>query len=359
MEDLTRLITVFLIATRLAACRKNRMYCAVPFNRMHIYVNGEATLCYGQTWTSRGVGNVLQSDILSLWDNEAAREIRESILDQSFRYCTDCRCPEMVEKRAPPTDIDLSTIGCLVLSYDYACNLSCPSCRTTNKKDSPLSAAIHAKVLESGILRHVKMISVMGSGEALASRYFWDLVIRLPSLDCHPDLSLSLTTNGVLLTPKNLERILTAGKPLKNVEVSIDAACKATYLINRRGGDWDVLMSNLAYLVREGIPLRVNFVVQANNFREMPAFVELAIRIGAEYVRFDGINNWGAFTPEEYKARAVHFPSHPEHFQLKEILAHPILRDKKVHMAQLSEEYFSTLSPLKTIHAVGSKPIKG
>lgn len=319
---------------------------------MHVSVNGEVALCYGQTWTSRGVGNVLDTDPMSLWTGKDAEEFRKSILDQSFRYCTDCRCPEMVELRDPPQDIDLSVIGCLVLSYDYTCNLSCPSCRTTNKKRSPLSAIIHAKLMESGILKHVKMISVMGSGEPLASPRFWNLMDRLKTMECHPDLCLSLTTNGVLLTPKRLDRILSSGKEIHNVEVSIDAACEDTYLVNRRGGNWDVLMSNISHLVSRGIPLRLNFVVQANNFREMPRFVELAMKVKAGYVRFDAINNWGAFTPDEYRQRAVHFPSHPLHSQLKEVLKDPILRDGRVHMAQLSEDFFITLSPLQTIRRI-------
>jgi molybdenum cofactor biosynthesis enzyme MoaA len=331
------------------------MFCKVPFDRMHISVDGGVTLCYGQTWTSRGIGNVLDTDLLTLWYGQNATEFRQSILDQSFRYCTDCRCPEMIDPRDPPDDIDLDAIGCLVLSYDYTCNLSCPSCRTTNKKDSPLSAIVHEKVMSSGIFKHVKMISVMGSGEPLASPHFWDLVAKLPALDCHPDLCLSLTTNGVLLTPRRLEKISSSGRRIHNVEISVDAAHEATYAINRRGGDWHALMSNIACATSLGIPLRLNFVVQANNFREIPEFVALAEQLGAEYVRFDAINNWGAFTPAEYTQRAVHFPSHPLHSQLQEVLRDPILKNPKIHLAQLSEEFFATLSPLQTIHAVGSR----
>ena len=331
------------------------MYCAMPFTRLHVDVNGEANLCYGQTWNSRGVGNILETDIMEIWTGKLATEFRQSIVDQSFQYCTDCRCPEMVELRDPPSSPDLSVIDCLVLSYDYRCNLSCPSCRTTNHKPSPLSPLVHQKVMESGILRHVRTISVMGSGEALCSPFFWDLIAKLKTSECHPELCLSLTTNGTLLTPRNLERIQAAGKRIYNVEISVDAACEETYLVNRRGGNWNVLMSNIANVVNCGIPLRMNFVVQANNFREMPDFVEMCFKLGAEYVRFDAINNWGAFSREDYLNRAVHFPSHPKHEELRTVLATPVLHDKRVHMAQLSEDFFATLSPLKTMRAIAAK----
>jgi radical SAM protein with 4Fe4S-binding SPASM domain len=331
------------------------MYCSVPFNRLHVDVNGNATLCYGQTWTSRNVGNVLKTDPMTIWNSKEAHEFRKSILDQSFRYCTDCRCPEMVELREPPRDIDLSVIDCLALAYDYTCNLSCPSCRTTNKKASPLAPAIHEKLMESGVLGHVKTISVMGSEEPLASPLFWDLIDRLRILECHPDPSLTLITNGVLLTPKRLDRILSAGRKINTVEISVDAATEETYLINRRGGNWNTLMANIEHLTSFGIPLRLNFVVQANNFREMPQFVDLARKFRADYVRFDAVNNWGAYAQHEYLQRAVHFPTHPLHRELKDVLRNPILMDECVHMAQLSEDFFSTLSPLETIHNLNAK----
>ncbi len=331
------------------------MYCAMPFTRLHVDTHGDVNLCYGQTWTSQGVGNVLETDLMEIWRGAASAERRQSIIDQSFRYCTDCRCPEMIELKDPPPDPDLSVIGCLVMSYDYRCNLSCPSCRYTNHKPSPLSSLIHQKIMESEILMHVKMISVMGSGEALCSPHFWDLITRLKTVECHPDLCLSLTSNGTLLTPRNLNKIQASGKKIYNAEISVDAACEKTYLVNRRGGNWNVLMANLANIVACGIPLRINFVVQANNFREMPDFAKLGFQLGAEYVRFDAINNWGAFNQEDYLSRAVHFPSHPLHTELKIILADPILQDKRVHMAQLSENFFATLSPLKTIQALAAK----
>lgn len=330
------------------------MYCDMPFSRLHVYVNGEATLCYGQTWTSRGVGNVLTTDPMEIWRGKDAAEFRQSIVDGSFRYCTDCRCPEMIELRDPPVNFDLDSIGCLVLSYDYRCNLSCPSCRTTNQKPSPLSSTIHQRLMESQILKHVKMISVMGSGEALFSPFFWDLIARLKTIECHPDLCLSLTTNGTLLTSRNLDKIRASGKKIHNVEISVDAACETTYSINRRGGDWHTLMANIANIVACGIPLRLNFVVQSNNFREMPRFVDMCFDLGAEYVRFDALNNWGSFTREEYLERAVHFPSHPAHSELKEVLKNPTLADKRVHMAQLSEDFFSTLSSLRTMHTIAA-----
>ena len=63
--------------------------------------------------------------------------------------------------------------------------------------------------------------------------------------------------------------------------VSVDAARQDTYEVVRRGGSFDRLCRNLDFLgglraERRIDLLRLDFVVQALNFREMPEFVEWA-----------------------------------------------------------------------------------
>ena len=331
------------------------MYCSTPFRRFHINVEGDVNLCFGHTWTSRGVGNILREDPLAIWRGPAATEFRQSILDKSFRYCTNCRCPELLDSADAPSSLDLSYIDCLSLAYDYNCNIWCPSCRRERVKSSPLAAAIHARILSTKLLTVVKTISCNGSGDPLASSYFHDLIAKLPSLDCHPELGLVLCTNGLLLTQRRLETILAVGKPVRGIEISVDAAREETYNTNRRGGSWDVLLKNLTYLASTTIPLRLNFVVQANNFEEMPEFVELASRFRVGYIRFDALTDWGAYDPGELKLRSVHVPFHPQHERFLKVLQHPLLKDERVHMAKLSDDYFSTLDPLATIRRRNDK----
>jgi molybdenum cofactor biosynthesis enzyme MoaA len=334
------------------------MYCSTPFRRFHINIEGDVNLCFGHTWTSKGVGNILREEPMAIWHGAAAAEFRQTILDGSFRYCTNCRCPELLDLKDSPSALDLSYIDVLALAYDYRCNIWCPSCRDRRVKSSPLAADIHRRVLETDLLLFVRTISCNGSGEPLASPYFWDLIAKLPSKDCHPELGLVLCTNAQLLTGARLDEIKSAGKPVRGIEVSVDAACEDTYKFNRRGGSWSRLLENLTYLATTGIPLRLNFVVQANNFEEMPRFVELADRFGASYVRFDALTDWGAFHPDEHALRAVHVPTHPQHEQLLQVLQHENLKDPRVHMAKLSGDYFATLDPLQTIRLLRDKDKK-
>lgn len=332
------------------------MYCSAPFTRFLVSANGDVYLCYGSHWIAGATGNVLTSAPMDIWRGANAARLRDSILDQSFRYCTDCRCPELIDTRPPPERIDTDWIGHLALCYDPICNIACPSCRTSAKMPDETAARIHKVLLESGILKHVKVISSSGCGEPLASAYFWDLITRLPELECRPDLGVILTTNGLLLTPERLGDVLATGVKLLGVEISIDAATKETYALNR-GGNWERLMDNLLHLHGRlvGIPLRLNFVVQENNFQEIPQFAYLAFSFGASSVRFDALNNWGTYDRQEYLRRAIHKKAHPRHEDLKAVLRHSVLSDSRVQLAQLSDEFMAAGSPLATIHKISDR----
>ena len=332
------------------------MYCAAPFTHMHLNRSGEVNLCYGSNWTSRPVGDIFKIDLWDLWNSPAAMEFRETIRDRSFRYCTDCRMPELHETGSAPLDPDLSMVGNLVLAYDRTCNLTCPSCRKGVEHPDDITLRVHNALLNSKVWPHVQTLTTSGCGEPLSSPLFWGLCSHLGTVSRHSDFGLQLMTNGLLVTPGNVEKILRRVDKIVGFDVSVDAARKETYAINRHGGDWSVLMDNLAYMASTGIPLRLNFVVQANNFQEMPGFAELASRFNAHHVRFDALNNWGMYTHEEYLEKAVHFPSHPRHEDLRTTLKHPALADRRVHLAQLSDDFFETLSPLKTLLRHASKP---
>lgn len=324
------------------------MYCLAPFTHMHLSLSGDVNLCYGTCWTSRPLANILRMDLLDIWRSQEAKDFRGSIIDQSFRYCTDCRAPELLESGKSPEEADLNTIDCLVLAYDRTCNLTCPSCRTGVESPSATTMAIHKALCESKIWPHLKVLTSSGSGESLASPFFWDLLKRLEAFPPELVPRLRLSTNGLLVTPHNLDKIRKVVKTIDILDISIDAACEETYVVNRRGGNWKTLMNNLEFIATTGIPLRTNFVVQANNFLEMPAFVEMALRFGSGYIRFDALSNW-TVADEDYRKLAVHLSGHPQHAELKKVLRNPIFSDPRIHLAKLSDEFFASQDPLKTI----------
>ena len=308
------------------------MYCDWPFTQLFINEDGAASTCC-PGWTSLPLGNVLNTPPMELWRGEKATLFRESIRDQSFRYCINCGNPETLRvSDFPKTPANLDLIGCLMLAHDPTCNLTCASCRSFPRKPGDLAAKIQDVVLSSGVLKHTLELNVLGGGDPFASPLTWSMLTS--KIDCHPDMRLTLKTNGILATPERLSQVEASGKVIRSIGVSIDAATRGTYALNR-GGDWDRLLSNMEKLRDLPYGKQWNFVVQANNFREMVEFVKMSSRYEVDVVYFSALDNWGYYPDDEYRSRAVHLPTHPQYDELRTVLRDPVLLDPRVIMGKL------------------------
>jgi hypothetical protein len=67
--------------------------------------------------------------------------------------------------------------------------------------------------------------------------------------------------------------------------------------------------------------LRLRYVVQANNFMELIPFCQMAMESGADDVTVYYLRNWGTFSDDEYRQRAVHLPEHPEHAAFSKVMS--------------------------------------
>jgi MoaA/NifB/PqqE/SkfB family radical SAM enzyme len=300
--------------------------------------------------------------VSSIWNSERARAIRQSILDDSFRHCTACPfletvsgCVRYVDEVEDPNERSILRSGTVAsespevvnLAYDRTCNLSCPSCRTelVVARGSHLEALerMQRRLLDGDLLARIECLYVTGSGDPFASRLYRDL---LRSIDParYPRLRVRLHTNGLLFTPETWSDLGPVRARVQEVEVSVDAACASTYAINRRGGDWQTLLANLDFIatLRRDGPienLQLSFVVQANNWREMPAFVELGGQFGADRIFFSALRNWNTFFDHEFSQRAVHLRDHPEHAAFVLSLADERLRRPQVTLGELVAAY--------------------
>jgi MoaA/NifB/PqqE/SkfB family radical SAM enzyme len=229
--------------------------------------------------------------------------------------------------------------------YDRSCNLSCPSCRTGIIVESGRREQIGRiqQKINDDALSGAEFLSITGSGDPFGSPFFrkWLRSMRLADM---PKLKrLHLHTNAILWTLEMWETIPSEIRQLvRSTEISIDAARAETYAINRRGGDFSVLLRNLEFIsgLRRSGPLEeltIHMVVQRNNFREIPEFVDLGRRVGADRIYFSQLVNWGTFSEEEFAERAVHLPSHADHAQFLDTLMHRTLTDAAVDLGNLTE----------------------
>lgn len=351
-------------ASPVSSFANGSLFCSKPFTWFEVSRGnreGEVFLCC-PTWLDTPAGNIDEQTVAEIWNGPVAQDIRQSILDGTFKYCRADRCPHLQALTAPVQRLENVTdplmqgviAGQLTVvpwgpkevncSYDRSCNLSCPSCRTeliveTARRDQ--IARIQQRLTEEAFA-DAELLYITGSGDPFGSPFFRKWLRTMRSEDMPRLQQIYLHTNALLWTPEMWETIPADIRPLVRItEISIDAATPETYAINRRGGKFDTLLRNLEFIstLRRNGPLRelvVHMVVQENNFREMPAFVELGRRFRADRVYFSCLVNWGTFSEEAYQQRAIHDVSHPLHSDLRAILQHPALRDPVVDLGNLT-----------------------
>jgi hypothetical protein len=367
-----------------SSARAERVFCAQPFERFEVLggggERGDVFFCC-QNWIAKSIGNMTRKTVGEVWNGKAARDIRRSILDGSFKYCRADLCPYLqridgpVQRVEDVTDEQLLEIiqknltvvpfgpKDIICCFDQSCNLSCPSCRTkvimeTAHRDAILD--IQGR-LEDEALGDARLLYITGSGDPFGSPYFrqWLQTIKRSAM---PKLErIHLHTNGLLWTPRIWESIPEETRALvRAATISIDAATPATYAENRRGGDFAALLQRLAFIakLRARGPLdylEIHMTVQANNYPEMPQFVGLGRQHGCDRVTFNQMLDWGTFPAGEFASRAVQRPEHPEHGAFLAVLSHPALNDPIVNLSNLTEIKNRAFRPTETAddHATG------
>ncbi|WP_432822174.1 SPASM domain-containing protein [Trichloromonas sp.] len=314
------------------------LICTHPFEWCEIHPDGKVFSCC-PAWLKTPIGNLLEQPLMEIWNGPVARGLRSNVLNGTFHSCNRKRCPRLATLAAPVMPIaavadkevgealrkNRSTLPygpkTVNLCFDLSCNLACPSCRSEVAVASG-AAKERAQTLAARLVEqappHAERLIVSGFGDPFGSPSYRSLLQGITP-DSWPKLRrVDLHTNGQLWDEPTWNRFPGLHPLVRSAEISVDAASAATYAKNR-GGDFDRLLANLDFIRTLPIELKLSCVVQHNNFRELPAFVERARRYGAS-VYLSQLVNWGTFSRGEFLRRAVHLPTHPDHDTLLAVL---------------------------------------
>lgn len=304
------------------------MICRRPFD--YLILGRWAAPCCGD-WLDRDAGVAPPpADPWELWNHPRLVALRERVLAGDYQaHCS--RCPLGAQRTgfAAPTPDCLPVMerppAVLELAQDRTCNLHCPSCRAAREVHSarPEDERVLRAWLAAG---RGTVFSVSHLGDPFASPLYRPLLFAARPPE---GARLHLFTNGLLL-PGCWPRMSGWRGRVTGVRQSIDAATAATYELLRRGGTWEKLEHCQRFIsaLRRGGEIghwHWAFVVQADNWREMPAFVYRAEEYGADAVYFSGIRRWN-LSAEEYARKNVFDPAHPEHADFIASLDDPALK---------------------------------
>lgn len=305
--------------------------CSRPFDWLEIHDDGSAFVCC-PAWLRRPVGNLLATPWRQVWNSAVAVELRKTVINGSLHNCSARRCPFLAAIKPPVFTADQCGDArlfdaiqqkntCLQhgprtlnLSFDPRCNLTCPSCRQQPHNPDPAALANIDRLVQlvvDELAPDVEELRLSGHGDPFAAAGYRQILARVNATTFPRLQRLHLHSNGLLWTPQRWAELAHLHPYLTSAEISIDAADAMVYAENR-GGDFDVLQENLAFIQTLPIDLLLSCVVQHNNYRQMTDFVRLAQRFGARSY-FSPLINWGTWDRAEYLRRAVHLPHHPDH----------------------------------------------
>ena len=272
--------------------------CARPFDTLLIDKWGSCFVCECQAWLPQSVGNIHKNTIPEILHSALAREMRASVSDGTYRYCNNQLCTYI--QKNDIHEAQGHGLRHIRLALDDSCNLSCPSCRVssifTHKGrmfDMRLRAIRHVIAY---IRTHQGPLEVhIGSdGDPFASVIYRRFMREMPALD---NVRYTFQTNG-LLFQQMFPRVRHVIERTRRIAVSIDGATQETYERLRRGGSWSKIVRNLEFMGQHknlGYGFEMHMVVQRDNWREMPAMLELAKEVGADKVNFTQIADWHTY----------------------------------------------------------------
>jgi MoaA/NifB/PqqE/SkfB family radical SAM enzyme len=167
------------------------------------------------------------------------------------------------------------------------CNLKCTMCEISYWTEPGGDLRIEKLRAMIEHLPGLKRVDLTGIGEALMNRAFFGALELLKSRG----LYVTLNDNFTMMTEEAARRIIELG--VNQIFLSLDGATKQTYEQIRVGANFEKVIGNARRLIeikkemRKKRPeVKINAVVSAGNYREIPDIVELAHDLGIGMVQF-------------------------------------------------------------------------
>lgn len=285
-------------------------------------------------------GNLRDHTMSEVYNSEAAKRFRQTLLDGTYDYCNEENCPYMANGTLDTFMVEVDEIPeypqLLSLAYDRRCNYHCTCCISRNNHVADLSVREKIEWEIKKSLPYVKEFSANGLGEFFVS----DSITRVVS-EWQPekikDSKFSLETNGSLFTRENWEKISNIGKADLKVAITVMSFDEMTYqFLSGTTYPIERIIENLKFVKElrdEGIVnfLEIATVLQERNFRTMPEFAHRCIEeFGADRVRLRRFLPEKAMNENYEWFFDIRNPLHPYHKEYLKVMEDPIFNDPRV-----------------------------
>ena len=325
----------------------NNGRCLVPWNTLGINQNGNVFICESPSWVPIFVGNMLEThDIFDILNSDSAHKIRQEIVANRYFYCNNNLCSFFAQiNKSHYTQIPIDqtptpfihdkkyTVDSIptniIFDFDYTCNFKCPSCRTEviNWNDHHIIKPINNRLVQqikNQVIDRIEdqLVTIRwAGGEPFMSEAYIELFEYIIASG-KQNIQNVIQTNGSLLQQKQIlvKQLLPY---IVELRISFDAGTEETYKKIRVNGSWSRLIDNARWIKevitisKYNTKLTADFVVQKDNYKEIPMFVDLCKSIGIDNINLQKMWNWGTWNQEEFDDKNIYTPLHPDYDDLK------------------------------------------
>jgi MoaA/NifB/PqqE/SkfB family radical SAM enzyme len=180
----------------------------------------------------------------------------------------------------------LAALPLLVLYLTDGCNSRCAMCDIWRNPRRNMSQPLVESLLADAAALDMRWLLLSG-GEAMQHPN-WDGIARQFK---QQGVYVMLLTNGLYLA-RDAERLTGA---VDEVIVSLDAASPATYQAIRGVDGFETVLQGIRAACALNIPVITRTTVQQMNYAELPALVDVALKVGVNRVSFLPIDVSNAF----------------------------------------------------------------
>lgn len=271
-----------------------KAFCTRPFEEIEIHHTGEVYTCCPNWNKFYSIGNIYEHSIDQIWNSEKAIELRAKILNNDYSLCDSERCLYLKQQQflsnldtncTPQMDVFPQIVKFV---YDKECNIACKICRDKIKRLSNEDLELLNSKIDTfflPLLQSAKVLIVNSYGDPFGSRHSRLLIKK--AAEKYPNLKFDFHTNGILCNETLFKNLGITPDRIEKVRISIHAASAITYNKTVPNGlfYFNKIINNLKYLkkIREkyNFPVYIHFVVTADNYKEIPDFINLAEKLNA------------------------------------------------------------------------------
>lgn len=286
------------------------------------------------------LGNLRDNTMSEVYNSEAAKRFRQTLIDGTYDYCNEENCPYMANNILESQLIEIEEIPeypeIVSLAYDRRCNYHCTCCisRCDSKMDPVVREKVEGEIRAA--LPYVKTFSANGLGEFFVSDSMMELVSEWKPEEIE-DAKFELETNGSLFSEENWRKVENIGDAYLSVTLTVHSFEEAAYqYLSGTKMKISRMVENLKFVKKLREEGKINFleiamVMQERNFRTLPEFIDRCLNeFGADKVRVR------RFLPEKAMDENIEWffdirnPLHPYHQEYLEVMKHPIFNDPRV-----------------------------